>query len=57
MSIDEKLKLICKDNQYLLEEIEVKQIIEAWKEHVKKLEHIPSLINTYIDNLDKIKIK
>ncbi len=57
MSIDEKVKVICRDNQYLLKEIEVKQIIEAWKEHVKKLEHIPDLVNTYINNLDKIKIK
>ncbi len=57
MSIDEKVKLICKDNLYLLDELEVKQIIQAWKDHVSKLENIPELISTYIDNLDKVKIK
>jgi hypothetical protein len=31
MDIDEKVKLICKDNQYLLDEIEVKEIIKCWK--------------------------
>jgi hypothetical protein len=37
MSVDEKVKLICRDNQYLLEEIEVKQIIEAWKKDYEEL--------------------
>ena len=47
MNVDEKVKLICKDNQYLLDEIEVKQIIEAWKNDIKYLEYIKVIIETY----------
>ena len=44
MSIDEKVKVICKDNQYLLKEIEVKQIIEAWKKDYDNLKWYEKII-------------
>ena len=44
--IQEKASRICRNNQYLLDEIEVKQIIEEWHSDVKILSNI-------IDNLHK----
>jgi len=48
MSIDEKVKLICKDNQYLLDEIEVKEIIKAWKKDIEYFEYVKVIMDTYI---------
>ena len=48
MDIDEKVKLICRDNQYLLDEIEVKEIIKCWKKDRNSLIKIR-------DSLIKIK--
>lgn len=54
MSIDEKVKLICKDNQYLLEEIEVKQIIEAWKTDKRDLDWYKLIVKKHTEFIDKI---
>jgi len=47
--IKEKASRICNDNQYLLEEIEVKRIIEEWHSDI-------TILSNTIDNLHK-KIK
>lgn len=46
MTIKEKASRICRDNQYLLDEIEVKQIIEEWHSDV-------TILSNIIDNLHK----
>lgn len=45
MTVEEKVKLICRDNQYLLEEIEVKKIIECWK---KDRDILIKILNTLL---------
>lgn len=46
MTVKEKASRICRDNQYLLDEIEVKQIIEEWHSDV-------TILSNIIDNLHK----
>lgn len=46
MTVKEKASRICRDNQYLLHEIEVKQIIEEWHSDV-------TILSNIIDNLHK----
>jgi hypothetical protein len=54
MSVDEKVKLICRDNQYLLEEIEVKQIIEAWKKDYEELNWYKKIVKRHNEFISKI---
>jgi hypothetical protein len=48
MSIDKQVKLICRDNQYLLNECEVKEIIECWKQDRNALVRINVILNTIL---------
>ena len=48
--IKEKASRICRDNQYLLDEIEVKQIIEEWHSDV-------TILSNIIDSLQKILLE
>lgn len=48
MDIDEKVKLICRDNQYLLDEIEVKEIIKCWKKDRDSLIKIKEVLITIL---------
>ncbi len=48
MTIKEKASRICRDNQYLLDEIEVKQIIECWKKDRDSLIKVKELLNTIL---------
>lgn len=48
MDIDEKVKLICRDNQYLLDEIEVKKIIECWKKDRDSLIKVKEMLITIL---------
>jgi len=50
MSIDKQVKLICRDNQYLLNECEVKEIIECWKQDRNDLVQIKVILNTILKN-------
>ena len=50
MTIKEKASRICRDNQYLLDEIEVKQIIEEWHSDV-------TILSNIIDSLQKILLE
>ena len=50
MTVEEKVKLICRDNQYLLDEIEVKEIIKCWKQERHALVKIKIILNTILKN-------
>jgi len=50
MNIDNEVKLICRDNQYLLDEIEVKEIIKRWKQERHALVKIKIILNTILKN-------
>jgi hypothetical protein len=50
MRIDKQVKLICRDNQYLLNECEVKEIIECWKQDRNALIRIKVILNTILKN-------
>lgn len=51
MTIKEKASRICRDNQYLLDEIEVKQIIEEWDRDVTILSNIIDNLQEDIENI------
>lgn len=51
MTIKEKASRICRDNQYLLDEIEVKQIIKEWQSDVKILSNIIDNLQEDIENI------
>lgn len=48
MDIEEKVKLICRDNQYLLHEAEVKEIIECWKKDRDSLIKVKEILNSIL---------
>jgi len=53
MNIEERVKQICKDNIHLLDEVEVRQIIDAWERDVSVLKYRLKQIKKLVDECNE----